>query len=289
MDTTIDLKLRFLKAGDLPKMYRSFKSSFADYSIPFSLTYPEFEKKFVEKLNINFGLSPAAFDNDELVAFIFTSTNYYQGLYTAYNGGTGVLPEYRGNRLVTKLYNFSLPVFKAHNLKQCVLEVLTNNNRAIKAYEGVGFVKTKYYNCFKLDTGILDNTNQGYEGFKVAQKPNWVDYVRCLDHLPSFLDTESMINENLKNETVVEYRQNGSVLGYAIFQPVPGRISHLAVHREHRRQGIGTKLLSYIHASSKNQRLSIINIDRAAVGMKSFLIKLGFKNQIDQHEMVLPI
>lgn len=279
-------QLKYLKIEDLEEMHKTFLMAFSDYQIPFNLSLAEFSKKFVEKLNMDFSLSPAVFDEDRMVAFIFTSLNIYDGLLTAYNGGTGVIKSHRGIGLVKQMYNFLTPKLKEKNVTQCVLEVLTQNERAIRAYDSCGFRKSRYYHCYKL-TGKKTFTQYNYPwGIKVSLFPEWKTYTKFFDFLPSFLDTPSMIDHNLKNERIIEAVLNGEVVGYAIYQPIQGRISHIGVNPGWRRKGIGSSLLNYIYEDSANKNLSIININKEASGMKEFLSVMGFENQFDQWEMV---
>ncbi len=282
------IDIRFLKEQDFDEMYSAFHLAFSNYTVPFNLNKDEFKKKFVEKLNINFSLSVGAFFMDKMVGFIFTSIGKYEGEKSAYNGGTGVIPEFRGQKITSRLYDLLIPELRYCVVKKCVLEVLTDNDRAIQTYEDIGFKKTKFYHCFRLVIPSISNLNKNIE-IHLQEKPDWKPYLKFFDHLPSFLDTEGMINQNLANEKIIEARLGGKLVGYAIYQPRPGRISHIAVGREHRRNGIGTTLINYIYNNSKTKSLTLINVNKEADGLKNFFSKLGFENQLDQYEMVMKI
>jgi len=284
-------KFRFLKKTDFEQMFEAFKSAFSDYPVPFNLSKPAFKKKFVDKLNIDFTLSPAFFIYGELAGFIFSSINLYEGMLTAYNGGTGVIEKYRGNRLTTKLYEKSLDDFKSRGIQQCVLEVLTSNTRAINTYKQIGFKKSKDFFCFKLDQSKFRISTLS-KRISIIEKetPDWNSYTQFMDHNPSFLDTKEMINHNLKNEKVIEAHINeDELIGYGIYQSVNGRISQIGIKKSERFKGIGSSLISYIYNDSKNKNLSIINIDKTVGGAKIFFSKLGFENQLNQYEMIMSI
>ena len=285
MLTTLS-EIRFLNNKDLPQMFEAFSHAFSDYEIPFKISLAEFTKKFVDKLSIDFGLSPAIFHQGKITAFIFTSINYYDGRLTAYNGGTGVLPEYRGRRYVQQLYHHLMPRLQNRMVSHCVLEVLTRNERAIKVYESCGFGKSRYYHCFKL-LGRKRFKNYHYPwNIRISTKPDWKTYTRYFDFLPSFLDTPAMIDQNLKNEKIIEAIIHGEVVGYAIYQKAQGRISHIGVSPNWRGKGIGSSLIDYIYEDATNKDLTMININKEAAGVKDFLTRMGFENQFDQWEMV---
>ncbi|QSE98046.1 GNAT family N-acetyltransferase [Fulvivirga lutea] len=282
-----------LKPVDLTEMYITFLDAFSDYPIPFKLTKEQFVRKFVQKLKLDFGLSVGAYHYDgALAGFIFTAVNYYEGKLTAYNGGTGVRPRSRGFRLTTQMYEYLIPLLKAREIKQCVLEVLTSNDRAIKAYEGIGFERTKYFKCYILNNENPDFSKTDQSGnyeIKEVKIPNWNLYDKFCDYAPSFLDTSRMIDDNLANETIVEVREDDECVGFAIYQPSFGRISQIGIKPEKRRNGIGTTLMNYIYQNSILKKITIINVNEESEGTKLFFQSLGFENQIDQYEMILSI
>ena len=283
--------MRPLKPLDLTEMYITFLDAFSDYPVPFKLTKEQFVRKFVQKLKLDFNLSVGAFHYDgSLAGFILTSTNYYEGRNTAYNGGTGVRPRYRGQQLTLKMYDYLIPLLKNARIKQCVLEVLTSNERAIKSYERVGFEKSRYFKCYALKskTKIPQTTNSDIEIFNV-KIPNWDLYERFSDFRTSFLDSTRMIIDNLANETIIEARLKDECIGFGIYQPSFGRISQIGVAPDHRRKGIGTAIMHYIWDTSLHKKLTVINVDKQAENIMGYLDSMHFDNQLDQYEMTLTL
>ena len=107
--------------------------------------------------------------------------------------------------------------------------------------------------------------------------------------MPSYLDSQGMIEKNLANEVIVEAKLNNVIVGYSIFQPETGRISHLAVDKTHRSNGIGTMLMRFIYKNSIQKALTIINIPDDAHSLLSFLERSGFENELNQYEMRLTL
>lgn len=285
--------IKNLKPVDLTEMYITFLDAFSDYAIPFKLTKEQFVRKFVQKLKIDFNLSAGAFNYDGAMAgFIFTAVNYYDGKLTAYNGGTGVRPRYRGQQLTSQMYDYLMPLFQKRNIKQCVLEVLTSNDRAIKAYQNIGFEKTRYFKCYTLvdaDALKVKSSQPNEMDIIAVRQPNWNTYDKFCDYQPSFLDSSRMISDNLANETIIEARIEDECVGFAIFQPSFGRVSQIAVNSEMRQKGIGSAIVKYIFDASLQKKLTIINVNEDAEVTKTFFMKLGFENQIDQYEMILSL
>jgi ribosomal protein S18 acetylase RimI-like enzyme len=282
--------IRSLRPVDLTEMYLAFLNAFSDYPVPFRLSKDQFVRKFVEKLHIDFELSVGSYEGDALAGFIFSTVNYYEGKLTAYNGGTGVRPLFRGRGIVSQLYAYLLPVFKERGIEQCVLEVLATNHRAIGVYEKIGFKKNRYYHCFKLEgKPISPNLLWPEVYIEPVTKPEWSLYQDFNTFQPSFLDSTLMVRENLIHETVIEAKLQGKCIGYAVYQHHIGRISQLGVLPEMRRKGIGTKLLQHIYHTSNVKDLTIINITKEDTATRSFFASHGFADQLQQHEMILPL
>jgi ribosomal protein S18 acetylase RimI-like enzyme len=280
--------IRNLNSEDLQEMYKAFKMAFQDYPIPFDLSEEHFRKKFVNKLNISLDLSAGSFSNNILNGFIFTSVCLYDDILTAYNGGTGVVPVCRGNGLTSDIYNYLIPGFRKQNISMCILEVLTENKAAIKVYKKIGFRITRNYKCYKLNPfNPVSRKENNQILLAVASKPNWSKYNEFLDYMPSYLDSHGMIEKNLENEVIVEAKLNNVIVGYSIFQPETGRISHIAVDKTQRNNGIGTMLIRFIYSNSIQKALTIINIPDDTDSLLSFLVRSGFENELNQYEMRL--
>lgn len=273
--------------ADIPRMHQVFLRAFADYTLPFHLSYQQFLDKFIHKLNINLSLSVGAFQNDVLVAFIFTGTDAYQGKKTAYNGGTGVIPAHRGEALTTKMYEYLWPLFEKEGVEQALLEVITTNERAIKSYKKCGFSIHKLYHCFRLQAeNLVQDSTLSSIAITPQAKANWPLYASMLDCQPSYLDSSTVLKHNISNEHIAEASIDNSVVGYIIFQPSASRISQIAVAKAYRGQGIGKKLLDYAFRHTATDTITLINIDHNERNVIQVLKQWGFENTVDQHEMI---
>lgn len=285
-----DLKIRCLRESDTFQMYKCFMLAFSDYQIPFEMTYEGFIKKFVEKLNLDFNHSVGAFKNAELVGFIFIAIQEYEGSLTAYNGGTGVVPGERGQGIAKELFYFLKPRLSLSNVNRCVLEALTNNQPALQTYQSLNFKRTKLLKCYRLLPYRYNPPAPNHIiRIKNATTPDWVKYCSFFDFTPSFIDSPKMIDNNLANESIIEATIGDELAGYAIYQPVLGRISHLSVDPAQRNKGVGSALMHEIYLSSRNKYLTIINLPEKAEVTQKFLTNLGFENQLDQYEMALSL
>jgi ribosomal protein S18 acetylase RimI-like enzyme len=283
------IEVKPLKTEHVIQMHACFNQAFADYAVRFELSIGEFKKKFIEKLQINFDLSCGAFDNGQLVGFIFTGIGYYKNKFSAYNGGTGVIPQYRGQGLTIKMYNYLFCKFKEKNIEQVVLEVISTNQKAISAYENSGLRKSELLRCYRLVGTRIKANKIDYSlplEIKVANQPDWKAYKDFWEIQPGFLDQNERLEKNLHNEKIIEVKILGTIAGYAIFLPNQGRLSQFAINKEFRRRGIGTRLLQEVVEQSETKSITILNISEEAHEINMYLVNRGFENQINQYELI---
>lgn len=272
---------RTLTENDLKGLYETFKSAFSESVVKLQPTEAEFEHRIFNKLHVDKDISAGMFDGESMVGFIMHASNIYQGIPTAYNGGTGVLPGFRNQRVAEQLYAYLIPKIQVKFLARILLEVVENNENAIKLYEKIGFTFKRRFLCYKQ----LNQINHTSELEVVEGTISDVDF-NFMDFDSSFLDSEEHLN--LGREKVLLARKHDLVIGYLIFQPHLGRISQMAVSRLYRQEGAGLALIAAAQQHT-TRPLTIMNIPEDEVGFDSFLKKCGFENQINQFEMELII
>ena len=131
-----------------------FLKAFLDYFVTLPADFEYWKKRFLAA-RVDWELSFGMFEEKHLVAFIIHGSDEHDGFLTAYNTGTGVLPSYRGKHMIDQLYKHAIPLLKKRGVEKALLEVITQNERAIKVYERIGFTITKEVNSFsgKLSSG----------------------------------------------------------------------------------------------------------------------------------------
>jgi hypothetical protein len=73
------------------------------------------------------------------VGFVFIAVKTVQGKKLAWNGGTGVFPEYRGRGIAKTMMAEAQRVIAEERVDRAILEVNVNNGHAIAAYKSGGF------------------------------------------------------------------------------------------------------------------------------------------------------
>ena len=142
--------LNQIKFGDL---IECFNQSFVGYFVKMQKSNEFWEKRW-KAARVDYSLSFGMFDGNDLVGFIINGIDFKNDLLTAFNSGTGVLPAYRGKRIVKQLYDFAIPILIEKGVKNCGLEVIVGNEKAIKAYKSVGFEITRSLKCYSGELNV---------------------------------------------------------------------------------------------------------------------------------------
>ncbi len=228
---------------------------------------------------VDYGLSAGIFDNNKLVGFILhgidTDDN---GILTAFNCATGILPEYRKRGFVQELYQYLFPMLKEEGVQKCGLEVITQNDIACQSYERAGFKTVKRYKCF---FGTLEPTGALSAGLRFSKtaRPDWPTYTtlqRCRfswEH-----NDKALIASGPDNFDCWELYDNAHLAGYCILKP-NGHIVQFGVAAD-----------VYCNAlfdgiANVTKQVRVINIEESAEKTCNFLLSRSLKNSIDQYYM----
>lgn len=164
------MKIQNLKNTPFKEIVNCFIKAFENYYIEMPKDHEYYKNRWTNA-KVDYSYSYGIFEQEKIIGFILNVIDYRKGYLTAYNTGTGILPEYRGKKLVKKLYEFAINQFKKDTINRCSLEVITENKFAIKAYQSVGFKIDKTLICFSGKIKVKE------ESFNLIEKDlkniNW--------------------------------------------------------------------------------------------------------------------
>jgi ribosomal protein S18 acetylase RimI-like enzyme len=256
-----------------------FLKSFENYYVKFPTDKNYFKERW-KMAKVDYALSYGMFDGGKLVGFIINAIDTRNGEKIAFNTGTGVLPEYRGKRIVRSIYDFAIPDLKINGVEKCSLEVIIENIKAIKSYQSIGFNICKTFNCFSGEIQLSS---------KEKIELNQVDY--------DAFDWEKLPNQNLYswdfNSKVIK---NGDYKYYQILKdnfpesffiinPMNKYLAQFEILKKS--DGCWHRLFEGIQEVSNS--IKIINVDTRLNEKIDFLNSIGLSNTVNQYEMEINI
>lgn len=270
---------------NIPTLTRIFNEAFAGYYVPINFTEAGMHFR-IQRGRIDLSLSVGVFDEGQLVAFILSGADDWEGQRTIYNAGTGVLPSYRGKQLVDQMYVWGVPRWKAAAYTLATLEVMTQNERAIRAYQRVGMKFERKLLSFKSpdlgkDALVLDAIYTLNE----EDTPEWSAYEPLLGFVPSwdFCQQGVVAVESTCRFFALRQKGDQSLRGYVIVNNKQ-QIAQAGVSEA----GEWKMLLSQLQ-TRYSSNLQWINIDDRAEALLSSIANLGWTSIINQYEMKMKI
>lgn len=184
---------------------------------------------------IHRSLSVAAYIDGLPAGFVLIGLKTVRGLRTAWNGGTGVNPRFRGQGIAKKLLRKAIRRMVAAGVDLVSLEVRTDNAKAIAAYQSIGFEKIH---------GLSVMSHKGSFSQKPFQRKGNIDYPYVIESadqvadLPFYLEQSAWNNQWFNKpdaRSVIVYEREdrqGEALGYALFfnQTIDGQLKGVTLY-----------------------------------------------------------
>lgn len=277
------MKIQSLEKTPFPVLYNAFSKAFGEYEVQIN---SQELFNMLERRGYNPLLSFGAFKNQELVSFILNGTDYYNNQYTAYDTGTGTIPEYRGQNLSSKIFEYATPYLQKAGITHYLLEVLQHNSSAIKIYKNIGFTVQQEYHYYvyqKCDIHI--DTKQSNYTLQHPSIQEIVDYQIKNPLKVSWQNSSKAILRNPTHFKTLGCYDNNILIAYCICEPQTGDITQLYVHPKFRFQGIASYLLKKAIEYSELDSFKIINVNIQNLAFISLLNKFNIFPNGQQYEM----
>lgn len=282
---------RYLKQEDFIDVHGAFLEAFSDYHISFQLTTQQLERHIT--LNaVNLDHSIGCFAGDRLVGFTLNGFGDWGGKSTIYDAGTGVVPDYRRRGLSEAMFEMVFPMCAERDIEQCLLEVITKNERAVKLYEKLGFYTNRTLVLLENADAIKVHGMAREVPVEIRDitKPNWALLQTFWDGDTSWQNSVDAVERSIDIKTILGAFIDDVCVGYIVFSANMGRVAQMAVSKEHRGQGVGSKLLlGMADRSGDAESYQIINVDENLTDALKFFSNRGFGELLSQYEMVKPL
>ena len=285
----MSITIETLEKTSIATIHKTFREAFADYQIDISYMTLEVMKRRFMKNGFRPELSVGVFDNGDLKGFTIVGTGIFKNNHAAYDIMTGLVKDYRGKGLANKMFELIKSNMKTQAINTFYLEVLQENESAIKAYEKTGFKKARKFNCYSLNLAELkqakhiqtvvfidrgEKSEIDYFTKSLGWEPSWENHFDSIKRIPDQVDifVARSLNKNI---------------GLLVFYPGIHWILSLVVDPAYRNKGVASSLLEYLVSSLSPEikKINLINVQADDAGMNNFLIKSGFKEYTRQFEM----
>jgi len=286
-------KYSFLSIDQYSGIYRAFLEAFSDYAVDMSYMNESNMLNRWIKNGVDFSCSVGAFHGDKIVGFTMIGIGFYKGQLSAFDAGTGIIPAFRGKGLASAMFDFAIPKLKGKEVKRFYLDVLQSNRAGIRAYEKSGFTIARRYNCYELR--LTNQKFPAYDPRHIQVLP--IDreliytFANELDWTPAWENSFFAISGIPDDLLVLGAFRKGICIGIIIYYPAIQWIHNILVRKEYRKQGIASRLLSYLlcEISIDTQLVKVINIQDTDVAMDKLVRKFGFSPVTGQYEMELTL
>ena len=268
------------------KIHEAFTDAFSEHEVKLDMPL----EKLVEMMktrDLNPDFSVGCFDGDLLVGFILTGYREINGQKLCYDGGTGVIKAYQRKGIGEMLLKELLLILRKKQVDRFVLEVLENNTPAIKLYEKHGFVKTRKLECFEIEKHELRTVPDRGFGISVTNPATLIRNEEIYRLYPPTWQNEiqSVLNVS-ENYTCISLSCSSKILGYGFIHKTKGDIPQIGILEEWKNWGLEAHLIAELAKHTKSEKIVVLNVE-AENYLGETLRKLGFRNTVNQWEMVL--
>ncbi len=194
----------------------------------------------------------------------------------------GVVKRARGQGLGKRVMPHLLQAAADRGDTEFVLEVIASNTPALNLYEGAGFVRKRSLLGFEAPAV------KGIDVGDTAGIPQPLDADWAVDFVQQHADPDlswQLDPRNLSSLDDLSYFRVGEAVGWMAPSEHGALLGGLVVHRDHRRQGEGSRWLDWVRAGfGHDWKVRAIVPDR----YEDFFLRNGFKRgPLFQYEMVL--
>lgn len=283
-------EIRFLERTPFEEIHGTMTEAFADYALDMSYMTREVLSCRAAKNGVDLAASPGAFLDGRLVGLTLVGVGTWAGEPAAFDACTGIVKAHRGQGLAGRLFDAALPGLKRRGVTRFLLEVLQENEPAIKAYERTGFRIARPLVCYQredLELTMVPATCT----IRPVERDLLDTFAGELDWQPSWENSFNAIR-SIPDEVRLYGAFDGDLCaGLAVYYPTLHWIMTLLVKRGQRHRGIGKALLDHVlrQVGPKGRPVRANNVDPSDASMISMLQGRGFKAFTSQYEMIYEI
>lgn len=276
---------------DVPvsQIFDAFQTGFSDYAVRFDMGMDAFAARFFGPEGNELDRSFIALGPDGPVGLILGGIRTFDGKKTMRCGTLCIAPAYRGQGVSQRLFEMHRQAAREAECEQLFLEVLKENNRAIRFYEKQGY---RIQDTMEYFNGLTASLSQNEPAPPyLVEEIAYSELAAFRESLPNChinWQSDPPFYANSDREALLAiYGDNRKPIAMTAMSP-SGKLNFLWVDPEHRGQGLGRYMLRQAAAKQQAEKLNVCLTGSAALG--DYFRKLGFEKQkIEQYEMNFPL
>lgn len=205
------ITMKRLSQCTLEEALTAWNRGFEGYYFDMTLSIENFFNRMVLE-NLSPVLSVVAFHEAKPVGLILNGIRTINGKKVAWNGGTGVAPEYRSKGVGVKMMEEVLSLYEKEEVDTATLEAVSHNNRAIKLYEKMGYKIID--RIAHLGHSAPINVEKPNSGFSIqVKKPHEVQDISFYKkQIPWQVQWQNIRD----GESVLAINETGETIGFAL-------------------------------------------------------------------------
>lgn len=278
-------EFRSLESTSFDEIYASYLKAFYDY--PFQWSRDTLYKMVMRRGYLP-ELSFGAFYENELVSFTLNGIGSMNGIRSAYDTGTGTTELHRGKGLASRIFEYGIPFLIRAGIKQYILEVITDNDRAYSIYSKQGFTRTRTFECFRSNGNEWIFSAEEVEGIHLRN----IDFSfqkemePMIDFTLSWQNNFQALTRYPNDFLILGAFRSDQLVGFGIIDPESGDVPILAVSSLERKKGIGSLILSRLKSMNRFETLKVVNIESEEHAILNFIKHCGLPKLVSQYEMI---
>lgn len=144
--------IRTIQPDDLENVINALNDSFSHYNVPLAFGGGKLEE-MIYIFDIELECSIISLENGKITGVVLAGRRGD----IAHIGPMGVIQKRQGAGLGKRLLEYALKHLEGMGAKKVTLEVIADNHRARRLYEGCGFLKTRVLRCYRAKRRDVEN------------------------------------------------------------------------------------------------------------------------------------
>ena len=262
-----------LDTTPIEQLVACFNAAFSDYEQPIHFT-PESMTYYFAASSVDLSLSFGAFYEGQPVGLILNSAGIYHDQPVVFDAGTGIIPEHRGKKVFSSLFDHTCRQLRQRGIAKYYLEVLQANSHAIAIYQKKGFGIVRDYSVL-----VASGAQAQKAEVAVIPYPEFSPFPTAFFVEPSFEHTQHNLDKNPQLYEVVSLEGRA----YCIYAKRQGAIVQMHYHTPEDLQEVLCALTCRFPSSMAK------NIDFRYGDVLQMMERIGFREVTRQHEMALEL